>query len=150
MLEPEDQYSVQNPGGFYDANEPTNFTASNRSDLSTAGGWALFLAILSILSLLFSVASLSVLPRLSGEEALFTLLFTLVGLGINGAVAYWYFVFYNSARAIGLGSEQAKDAQRLSSSVLATFRLFGILTVIFLLFYLSALAFTVVGLNRIF
>lgn len=150
MLEPENQYSAQNPGGFYEPDQLTNFSPANRRDLSTAGGWALFLAILSAMSMLISLFSLSILPQMNSDEATVTLAVTLIGLGINGVVVYWYIVFYNNAKAIGRGSNDQVHAQKLSSSVLATFRLFGILMVIVLLFYLFGLAFAATGLMRIF
>ncbi len=140
MLEPtfRDDYSAGPSGG------DSQYSHFSRRDLATAGGWALFLAIVSLLYLLYNLYTL--LPAITYLSYIGAgpLLVMLSMLGMSAAIIYWYFQFYNNSRAIGEGSNNPARSHKMTSAVLALFRLWGVLMIIITIYTIYV---TVLGVN---
>ncbi|MEM6395409.1 MAG: hypothetical protein AAF741_03615 [Bacteroidota bacterium] len=150
MLEQQNEFVGQDADGFYDLDDVGTFSAQNRNDIKAAGGWAFFLGVLSVLGIIASLLSFNGTGRLPSQIMGLFLISTVMTLVINGVIAYWCFIFSGAAREIGRGSDAVGDAQKLSGSVLAIFRIFGIFMVVSLLLMLIGLIFSLTEFRNIF
>ena len=141
MLEPENYQESSQPSLLDGDVRLNNF---NRFDLRVAGGWSIFLAILGILSLIFSLYGLISTANYSpysryGLGASVGVVPTVISLFINLFLIYWYLVFGNASRKMGDVGAAPTEMHKMSAGVLAIFQFWGIMLTIIVVFYFISL-----------